>query len=275
MTDSHETKRRTSALCAVASCVALTLSACSAEPTGDSASTETERSPNADPSMIEMENEEYLNPIARVNFPGHGSVRFYEPEPGYVVVLQSGVDSLGAKIGFKTASGTLVDKYERLAGAAAPQTLRDAVARAERLAAEAPPEIAGEPIDAPQVPDPQLREKNHTGDWFHDGYCDMHFQSNADEQAFWPVVSGTGSFTWTTLDVLQSAARSLQGQVRFRARWRPRASWSGYTTAYLDPGEHAIFYEEYRDVLRFAWNSIVDQASDPGDVYDFCSWGNH
>jgi hypothetical protein len=279
MTDSHATKRRISALCAIASCVALTLSACSAEPTGDSATTDTERSSDVDPSMIEMENEAYLNPIARVNFPGQGSVRFYEPEPGYVVVLQSGVDSLGAKIGAKAAGATLVEKYERLAGAAAPQTLRDAVARADRLAAEAPPSIAGERGGAPQLPEqvpgPLLREKNHTGDWFWDGYCDMHLQWNADEEAFWPWVTGTGSFTWTTLDVVQSAARSNQGQVRFRVRWRPRASWSGYTTLYLNPGEHAIYYEEYRDLLRFGWNSIVDQASDPGDIYDFCSWGNH
>jgi hypothetical protein len=253
----------------------LALGACSAEPGSDTAGGDVERTASSDPSQIVIENEEALNPIARVDLPGVGSVRFYEPAPGHIVIGQGGLATVRL-LGPEMAHMTAVEKYRYVARASAPQALIDAEKRAAELGIEPPGAIEQEVRDPssqiePQA-SPELRDKNHTGDPFLDDFCDMHLQMNADLEAFWVFRTGTGGFTWTRLDVVQSAARSRVGTIRFGARVKTCAicSWGPWSRIHLSNGQAWIW--SYEEGLNFQFESRVDEAD--GDTYDYCSFGN-
>lgn len=225
-------------------------------------------------SEVTVENEETLNPIARVDVKDVGSVRFYEPAPGVILIGSGGHADIPLLLDMEGMSA--IEKYEHLANSPAPQALIDAAARAERLANEARESDASGEADmsseaAPMSSgSPDFHEKSHGTD-FQDANCDLHNISSADHRADWVSVTGTGSFTWTKLDWVESAAQSRQGTIRFRARVKDclLCSWGSYSSVNLSAGQGWMW--SYSKGANFQFNAIVDQAD--GDHYDFCSEG--
>lgn len=231
-----------------------------------------------------VESEQALNLVAQLESENGSQLNFYEPEPGHVLLLETGLVGERPLINAELAQLTAVEKFERLSGRAAPIALIEAQQRVERYALEGGEtlgfvpqveEVETAPIaaaieDSRATAEVGVSSQAITTSEFVDIYCDP--PSNYDREAFWTNGSGPSDFTWTQLNYVSSAALSLRGDIRFRARWRPRASWSGYTTVWLPKGYFSSFYEDGRAILGFGWNSIVDNAD--GDLYHFCSYAD-
>jgi hypothetical protein len=225
-----------------------------------------------------VESAQPLNLIAQLEGDNGAQVNFYEPEPGHVLVLELGHMGETPLISADLAKASAVAKWEALSGQAAPIALIEAEQREQlgvnELGFVAPVEnVEQAPIVAQQGAQDGVGVSSQalTRAEFVSYYCNP--ASNYDYEAFWQNVTGTGSYTWTQLNYIATGALSLRGDIKYRVRWRPRASWSGYTTVWLPAGYYATYYEAYRDILGFGWNSIVDNAE--GDLYHFCSWGDH
>jgi hypothetical protein len=219
-----------------------------------------------------------LNLVAQLEGANGAQVSFYEPEPGHVLVLEVGHMGERPLIDAELAKASAVQKWEALSGEPAPFALIEAEQRELSGVSElgfVPPVVNVEHAPIAAQPAAQdgvgVSRQALTVDEFISYYCNP--PSNYDYEAFWTNVTGTGSYTWTQLNYIATGALAVAGDIRYRVRWRPRASWSGYTTVWLPAGYYATYYESYREILGFGWNSIVDNAE--GDTYHFCSWGDH
>lgn len=222
----------------------------------------------------EVESEQGL--LARVDREDR-KLRFFEPEPGLIAIVESGLVGSRPMIGPDTEGLSPVEKYEFITGRPAPLAL----VRAQERDVTPPPNVT---MTRPKDPtfselDPlpysQPIEKtpgnptNLTGEEWWDIYgCRPINQGNGNHQyqECWPDVSGNGSRSYTDLRSFEIRAISTTGSIRVRGRTRRWYDWSSWATYELAAGEE----------IRFSWfgknwdfdaQASIDQAE--GDNW----WG--
>lgn len=235
---------------------------------------------------------EEVAPVETLSFEGGVQVGFFEPEPGELQVLSWGPNGTQPPISKEIVDEGLsaTQLYSRLSGAEAPASLKEAQARAEKLAgdvargSEALNASYDRPLSDPSSPEGEERSGD-TGsksqavyyydcqgtysydEWFNCNFC----YGGGDYDITWMWVTGDGNFTrvdrnhtYTTVSVYGGGALNLKVEKR---TW---SSWSTHLSTSVANG-YWVQSELGWDFLDFDTRATVTNAS--GDSYHWCSYG--
>lgn len=214
-----------------------------------------------------IENEQDLNLLARVDLASQAVMKFYEPEPGALLIIESGrIDSQRDR----SADEDRLDAkrvYESLSNRPAPQALVDAVERSKAAAASR--QRSPRSTETPTIPEPAPMTKTLYNDRTHDSFVNYYCIHWGDVQANWIWVTGYGNTgTWSDKNQLWSNALAVAGEIRHVVRRRPWYTWQDVSRVFVSEGWYnAIQY--INNTVDFDTNVYIDNAD--GDTYDACT----
>ena len=205
--------------------------------------------------------------LAEATLPDEGHIAFYEPEPGALLIIESG--RADAPRAYEGSEGRLrADAlYEKLTGAAAPAALRDAVQR--QAVAEPARERGAVAEGDDEVPAPEGQVTQALGvSRDAASFRSRHCEDIGGTNLIWLNRTGDGSVGQKNdKNWVAAAVRAHRGTVRFVFKVRPWYTWRDQAEVSIPAG----YYESVE-----VWNNVdfdikgsVSEAD--GDVYDFCT----
>lgn len=216
-------------------------------------------------------------PIAEVTLDDGAALRFYEPEPGYIITAKLdriGRDSVPAQGDGETAT----DYYERLAKQPAPEALLAAERRElDRLAqTDRAPRVREAIVDEPepQLEQPQLVNKAFVDDSWFWAMCPTSWGIDASHYAFREYRQVTAHNGTQIDDVLWARAIVLNvdgPRLRATFKIRPWYTWSAGTYVDLDRGEWIEFRDNHQPNTDF--DAKVNVSNSGNAFFDLCIWG--
>jgi hypothetical protein len=231
---------------------------------------------------------------ARIDAPGRGIIKFYEPEDGEIVISEVGVNGVSPMITPQMKqSGGAVQIYEALTHEAAPIALADAASRvalrqqAARTAIQKTPEPDTVISPVHRVTTPRTTEgdieivkgavdsvviNNSYDQWFFDNFC----AGGSVDGASWPyhhtwMYSGYGGSWGTVSDVqwIDSTVSVFAGwSIHHLGYIRPWYDWSVYANQTIKNGYWNQFHR-VNNSTDFDVKGSTDQVDEP-DWYHWC-----
>lgn len=226
-----------------------------------------------------------MNLVGIVNLPNEVTVRFYEPEPGAIVIRESGRvprQRDPSEIGMRAD-----ELYELLSGEPAPDALVDALGRNQferdtlelsKVDSEAPaPQVvpAFDEVAQPKSAEVQGTtqalaaidrasfQAQHCGNW--SGWKNYNWLSRTGE-------SHTGQED--DREFVASAARPYRGNIRFVFKVRRLWTWNDLAALTVPQGQYESVYHDWnRTGADFDAKGWVNDSE--GDGYDFCTHFKH
>jgi hypothetical protein len=221
------------------------------------------------------ENASELTTLAEVRLAGRGTVTFYEPSEGGVLIVRTGRERVEDAVS-PGQFGNAARYFEAISGEPAPAALLEAI---ERDANSDRRDVSRLPADSDNVVAPvtegpkanaegvgttaQALSNDLTHAQFQSTYC----TATGAKRYNWVNVTGSGSFQWNGIHKFYTNLFATRGTVRFVAKYQPWYTWKDLFVGNVPQGWYQdVFYGRVNDFDGKASSSEAD-----GDLYSFCS----
>lgn len=206
-----------------------------------------------------------LNLIATVEGE-HGSLKFYEPEPGILLEVETGLASEAQAVADDVTS---VERYEQLTGKAAPAELVGAQERAtlkqQSEVTESTPVVVGGSEDT--ASHDKAYGEAYSESWFHGTYCvktDRYWPDLDVSPSMGKYRTNDGGWSESGLKYMKAGVYVYRGDVTYRY------SYSSIGSTWQDYGVPTNYYAGFRSTSSVGRTGSSRVWNATGDGYAHC-----